>query len=41
MFENACVEQLVGRCPSEELMAKLPSLLLVLFDAFDNPNAEV
>jgi hypothetical protein len=41
MFENACIEQLVGRLPSEELMAKLPSFLLVLFDAFNNPNAEV
>jgi hypothetical protein len=41
MFENACIEQLVGRLPSEELMAKLPSLLLVLFDAFDILNAEV
>jgi hypothetical protein len=40
MFENACIEQVVGRLPSE-LMAKLPSVLLVLFDAFDNRNAEV
>jgi hypothetical protein len=40
MFENACIEQVVGRLPSE-LMAKLPSFLLVLFDAFDNRNAEV
>jgi hypothetical protein len=36
MFQNACIEQLVGRLPSEELMAKLPSFLLALFDAFDN-----
>jgi hypothetical protein len=41
MLENACIEQLVGRLPSEELMAKLPSFLLVLFDAFDILNAEV
>jgi CLIP-associating protein 1/2 len=41
MFENACIEQLVGRLPSEELMAKLPSFLLVMFNAFDNQNAEV
>ncbi len=41
MFENTCIEQLVGRLPSEELMAKLPSFLPVLFDAFGNQNAEV
>jgi CLIP-associating protein 1/2 len=41
MFENACIEQLVHRLPSEELMAKLPSFLPVLFDAFGNQNAEV
>jgi CLIP-associating protein 1/2 len=41
MFENACIEQLIGRLPSVELMAKLPSFLVVLFDAFDNRNAEV
>jgi hypothetical protein len=41
MFENTCIEQLVGRLPSEELMAKLTSFLLVLFNAFDNQNAEV
>jgi hypothetical protein len=41
MFENACIKQLIGRLPSEELMAKLPSFLVVLFDAFDNRNAEV
>ncbi len=41
MLKNACIEQLVGRLPSEELMAKLPSFLLVLFDAFDNQNTEV
>jgi hypothetical protein len=41
MFENVCIEQLVCRHPSEELMAKLPSLLLVLFNAFENPNSEV
>jgi hypothetical protein len=35
------LKQLVGRLPSEELMAKLPSFLVVLFDAFDNQNAEV
>jgi hypothetical protein len=35
MFENACIEQLVVRLPFEELMAKLPSFLLVLLDAFD------
>jgi CLIP-associating protein 1/2 len=28
--------KLVGRLPSEELMEKLPSFLLVLLDAFDN-----
>jgi len=33
--------KLVGRLPSEELMAKLPSFLLVLFDAFDNQNTEM
>jgi CLIP-associating protein 1/2 len=37
----SCLTKLVGRLPSEELMAKLPSLLLVLFDAFDILNAEV
>jgi CLIP-associating protein 1/2 len=31
----------VGRLPSEELMAKLPSFLPVLFNAFGNQNAEV
>ncbi|CAM6068689.1 unnamed protein product [Sphagnum tenellum] len=31
----SCLTKLVGRLPSEELMAKLPSFLLVLFDAFD------
>jgi CLIP-associating protein 1/2 len=36
-----CLTQLVGRLPSEELMAKLPSFLLVLFDAFENQNTEV
>jgi CLIP-associating protein 1/2 len=41
MFENACIEQLVGRLPSEELTEKLPSFLPVLFDAFGNQNAEV
>jgi hypothetical protein len=41
MLKNACIEQLVGRLPSEELMEKLPSFLLVLFDAFDILNAEV
>jgi len=41
MLKNACIEQLVGRLPSEELMAKLPSFLLVLFDAFENQNTEV
>ncbi len=35
------LKQLVGRLPSDELMAKLPSFLVVLFDAFDNQNAEV
>ncbi|CAM6043646.1 unnamed protein product [Sphagnum compactum] len=37
----SCLTKLVGRLPSDELMAKLPSFLLVLFDAFDNQNAEV
>jgi CLIP-associating protein 1/2 len=41
MLENARIEQLVGRLPSEELMAKLPSFLPVVFDAFNNPNAEL
>ncbi|CAK9871828.1 unnamed protein product [Sphagnum jensenii] len=36
-----CLTKLVGRLPSEELMEKLPSFLLVLFDAFDNQNTEV
>jgi CLIP-associating protein 1/2 len=37
----SCLTELVCRLPSEELMAKLPSLLLVLFNAFENPNSEV
>ncbi|CAM6027387.1 unnamed protein product, partial [Sphagnum balticum] len=37
----SCLTKLVGRLPSEELMAKLPSFLPVLFDAFGNQNAEV
>ncbi|CAK9254542.1 unnamed protein product [Sphagnum jensenii] len=37
----SCLTKLVGRLRSEELMAKLPSFLLVLFDAFDNRIAEV
>jgi len=37
----SCLTKLVGRLPSDELMAKLPSFLVVLFDAFDNQNAEV
>jgi hypothetical protein len=30
------LKHLGDRLPSEELMAKLPSFLLLLFDAFDN-----
>jgi len=37
----SCLTKLVGRLPSEELMEKLPSFLLVLLDAFDNQNAEI
>jgi CLIP-associating protein 1/2 len=37
----SCLTKLIGRLPSEEFMAKLPSFLVVLFDAFDNRNAEV
>ncbi|XP_059074185.1 uncharacterized protein LOC131874603 isoform X3 [Cryptomeria japonica] len=33
--------QLVGRLPSEELMAQIPSFLPALFDAFGNHSADV
>ncbi|CAK9218293.1 unnamed protein product [Sphagnum troendelagicum] len=37
----SCLTKLLGRLPAEELMAKLPSFLLALFDAFDNQNTEL
>eukprot|EP01018_Ginkgo_biloba_P013531 Gb_32971 [translate_table: standard] len=37
----SCLTKLVGRLPSEELMAQLPSFLPALFDAFGNQSADV
>ncbi|KAH7302208.1 hypothetical protein KP509_23G060800 [Ceratopteris richardii] len=37
----SCLTKLVGRLPSEDLMAQLPSFLPALFDAFGNQSADV